>query len=120
MNELIGLIEKWATMAPDECRLVCTEDTIYAVGGMEVDTCSSMGKYEQAIIQWATQEAIEARGWDIVQNSKQDYLNKPRTWWAYVEYFEGAESSYSLHSPAAALLAAYLESLSNLSTMGNS
>jgi len=106
------LLEKWAELESDECYLNCSEDTIYVIDGMQVDVCSNFGKYELAIIQYAIQQAMEARGWDwsVLYNPKKRYR-------ANTFYQPGLDGwCIGLHDscPAEALLSAYLQALESV------
>lgn len=123
MNELIELLKRWAELDPERCGW---EDSCYSYfihgwpliiiatewTGSEVSN-PAISKKEIALLQAAIQEAIEARGWDWKIRSRSGI-------WDAAIYPFGNTWEESDHSPAAALLAAYLEALTNLNDTGNS
>lgn len=111
------LLEKWAEVEPGRCKRE-TRDFYVTLGDNNfylVITDSTPGGYcpskEAALarVQWATQQAIIARGWGFEMQFNTDWQNQTE---AMVRYGVNWASSEPTDNPAEALLSAYLKALS--------
>lgn len=121
MNELTELLQRWASVAPDECVSQDNGDfTVKIYGNLNIDP-SDIDKWLEWEIQGAVQQAIEARGWDW-QLFKGTYEGNHKhedgtVFWEGVvtvgkmDAFKFLGDVQSIYSPAHALLAAYVQAL---------
>ena len=104
------LLEKWAELEPKQCHKDPLNPATYYLLGASVNVISDLNVHELGVVQMATQQAIEARGWlwSLSRPSGIGYV----PWTATVRRF----TLRSYGSPAEALLSAYLLALEAVKT----
>jgi hypothetical protein len=104
------LLKRWAELEPKRCRFD-RKDYEWCVLTSTGWGCMDEGYLDKGWIQYAVQQAIEARGWEYTSGYRVG--RNQMQYHGFVDTLIGANrhTVYSTNSPAHALLSAYLQAL---------